>query len=210
MVEGFHDIRFPTNISLGSRGGPERRTQIVSLTSGHERRVAQWAASRRRYNAGYGIRCGADIDAVIAFFEAREGRRYAFRWRDPFDFQSAPTGTGVSMTDQPLGVGDGTTTTFALHKTYASGGISHDRPITLPVAGTVLVAQDGAAVLPPAISIDHGTGLVAFAIPPAQGAVLTAGFAFDVPVRFDTDVLEVSLEPGGGTIPQIPLVEVRS
>jgi len=78
----FHEIRFPDNISRGARGGPERRTQIVELASGDEERNASWANSRRRYDAAYGIRRADDLASVVAFFEARNGRLYGFRWKD--------------------------------------------------------------------------------------------------------------------------------
>ena len=78
----FHEVRFPDNISRGARGGPERRTQIVEMASGDEERNGSWADSRRRYDASYGIRKADDLAAVTAFFEARRGRLYGFRWKD--------------------------------------------------------------------------------------------------------------------------------
>ncbi|MEM9988846.1 MAG: DUF2460 domain-containing protein, partial [Pseudomonadota bacterium] len=92
MLDAFHNIRFPLSVSLGARGGPIRRTEIVTLSSGHEKRIARWAGSRRRFNAGLGIKCPSDAEEVVAFFEAREGQRFSFRWRDPFDHCSAPAG----------------------------------------------------------------------------------------------------------------------
>ncbi len=44
---------------------------------------------------------------------------------------------------------------------------------------------------------------------PAVGAAVTAGFLFDVPVRFDTDYLEIDAEAfEAGAIPKIPIVEI--
>jgi uncharacterized protein (TIGR02217 family) len=204
MADGFHDVSFPAGIALGSRGGPLRRTQVVTLSSGHERRAAQWAQSRRRWNAGYGVKSARDIEAMIAFFEARQGPRFAFRWRDPFDYSSAAAGEVPAATDQVIGTGDGTGTVFALVKRYAQGGPA--RAITKPVPGSIIAAVDG---VPAAATADPLTGLLTFAVPPAAGAQVTAGFLFDVPARFDTDELVVSLEPGGGDVPEIPIVEVR-
>ena len=73
----FDDIRFPVGISRGSSGGPERRTEVVTTASGHEQRNTRWADSRRRYNAGFGVKSLDDIHAVVAFFEERRGRLYA-------------------------------------------------------------------------------------------------------------------------------------
>ena len=205
----FHDIRFPDDISRGARGGPERRTQIVALASGDEERNASWAHSRRRYDAAYGVRKADDLAAVIAFFEARNGRLHGFRWKDWADYKSCLPSGMPAHNDQPLGIGDGVTTVFQLVKSYVSGAQVWTRAITKPVAGTVLIAQNGMP-LASGWSVDTSTGLVTFAAAPAPGDILRAGFEFDVPVRFDTDELPVTLDIERlGSISSIPLVEVR-
>ena len=118
----FHEIRFPTDISRGAQGGPERRTDVVVLGSGHEERNARWADSRRSYNAGYGVKSLDDLYAVIAFFEERRGRLYGFRWRDHADGKSCAPGGTLSPLDQEIGTGDGTQAAFQLVKTY---GVAH-------------------------------------------------------------------------------------
>ncbi|MBY0351800.1 DUF2460 domain-containing protein [Tabrizicola sp.] len=206
----FHEVRFPDNISRGARGGPERRTQIVELASGAEERNASWANSRRRYDVAYGIRRADDLAAVVAFFEARNGRLHGFRFKDWADFKSClPSQTPVS-TDQPIGAGNGSTNTFQLAKRYTSGAQSWTRAITKPVAGTVAIALNGT---PQASgwSVSTTTGLITFTTAPAAGVAITAGFEFDVPVRFDTDVLDVTLDLERlGSITSIPLVEIRT
>ncbi len=205
----FHEVRFPDNISRGARGGPERRTQIVELASGAEERNASWANSRRRYDVVYGIRRADDLAAVVAFFEARNGRLHGFRFKDWADYKSClPSGT-PSPTDQAIGTGDGTTTAFQLVKAYASGSQTWVRTITKPVAGTVTIALNGT---PQASgwSVDTTTGVVTFTTAPAAGVAITAGFQFDVPVRFDTDALDVTLDLERlGSITSIPLLEIR-
>ena len=136
----FHEVRFPDNISRGARGGPERRTQIVELASGDEERNASWANSRRRYDVSYGIRRADDLAAVVAFFEARNGRLYGFRFKDWADHKSCLPSQALSPTDQQIGTGDGVTTSFQLVKRYASGGQFWTRAITKPVAGSVQIA----------------------------------------------------------------------
>jgi uncharacterized protein (TIGR02217 family) len=203
----FHEIRFPTAIALKSTGGPQRRTEIVTLGSGFEERNAVWAGSRRSYNAGYGVKSLNDLHAVIAFFEARRGRLHGFRWKDGADFKSCAPLSAITPLDQALGTGDGRTKSFLLTKTYTSGPASWTRVIAKPVAGTVRVAVAGHET---AVAVDTATGLVTFATPPASGVPITAGFAFDTPVRFDTDVLAINLESFiAGDIPAIPLVEIR-
>ncbi len=205
----FHDIRFPTAIAFHSTGGPERKTEIVALGSGFEERNAVWANSRRRYDAGSGVKTLDDLHALIAFFEARSGRLHGFRFKDPADFKSGAPGAEISPTDQPLGSGDGATKTFQLAKAYISGPSRWTRTIKKPVAGTVRLAVDGVEQTG-GWTVDTATGLVAFAVAPASGAVLTAGFEFDVPVRFDTDSLLVNLAAfTAGEIPSIPIVEIK-
>ena len=205
----FHDVRFPDNISRGARGGPERRTQIVELASGDEERNASWANSRRRFDVAYGIRRADDLAAVVAFFEARNGRLYGFRFKDWADWKSCLPSQTPSATDQVIGTGDGMTTAFQLVKAYASGAQAWTRAIIKPVAGSVRIAIDGSEQAS-GWSVDTATGLVTFNTAPASGVSITAGFEFDVPVRFDTDTLDVTLDLERlGSITSIPLLEIR-
>ena len=211
MVSEFHEIRFPLDVSLGSRGGPRRRTDIVTLASGREQRNARWAHSLRRYDAGLGVRTLDALHAVIAFFEERRGRLYGFRFRDRADWRSGPPSQAPGAADERIGLGDGATATFQLVKTYGTDHAPYVRTIAKPVAGTVRVAVNGVEQPPSTFTCDATTGLVTFLpghVPP-PGAVVTAGYAFDVPVRFDTDDLDIDLSAfAAGAIPQIPLVEI--
>ena len=206
-------MRFPTAISRGARGGPERRTEIVALGSGFEERNTRWAHARRRYNAGYGVRSLDDIHAVVAFFEERRGRLYGFRWRDHADFRSCPPGRSVSDADQELGMGDGATAAFELRKIYGVGPSAYIRPVRKPLSETVVVAVAGVCrTADEHYVLDTATGLVTFfpSSVPAAGEAVTAGFEFDTPVRFDTDFLEIGLVGfGAGEVPDIPIVELR-
>ncbi len=206
----FHEVRFPDNISRGARGGPERRTQIVELASGAEERNASWANSRRRYDVAYGIRRADDLAAVVAFFEARNGRLHGFRFKDWADFKTCLPSQAPGPSDQPIGTGNGSATLFQLVKRYTSGAQSWTRAITKPVAGTVTIALNGTPQ-PSGWSVSTTTGLVTFTTAPAAGVAITAGFEFDVPVRFDTDALDVTLDLERlGSITSIPLLEIRA
>jgi uncharacterized protein (TIGR02217 family) len=210
-MASFHEILFPLDIALKSAGGPERRTEIVAFGSGREQRNARWAHSRRRYDAGYGVKTLTALQQVVAFFEERRGQLYGFRWRDRLDHSSssdAPT-----PLDQMLGAGDGAQAQFQLTKTYGTSFAPYARPIEKPVPGSVRVAVAGVEAAGNTDFIcDTTTGIVTFLpghIPPS-GAAVTAGFLFDVPVRFDTDYLEVDLSAfAAGAIPKIPLVEIK-
>jgi uncharacterized protein (TIGR02217 family) len=208
----FHEVRFPASLSLGALGGPERRTQIVSLASGAEERNTPWLHSRRRYDAGLGLRTLDDIETVIAFFEARQGQLHGFRWKDWADFKTSPASRSLSHLDQVIGVGDGVTVTFQLVKAYRSAANVYTRPIRKIVAGTVLmgVGGDQRPVIGDYV-VDDAQGKVTFAAPPDIGLSVTAGFEFDVPVRFDTDGVRVSVSSfNAGEVPSIPVLEIRT
>lgn len=207
----FHEIRFPASLSFGSVGGPERLTEIVTLANGYEERNSPWADSRRRYDAGLGMRSLADIDALIAFFEARRGQLFGFRWKDWSDYRSSGSAAEPDFEDQVIGIGDGQERVFQMAKTYRSGSESYRREIRKPVLGTVTVGLQGDRQTEGVdFSVDATTGRVTFVAAPAPGATVTAGFEFDVPVRFDTDSIRTSVASfKAGEIPNVPVVEVR-
>jgi uncharacterized protein (TIGR02217 family) len=207
----FHEVRFPASLSFGSVGGPERRTEIVTLVNGFEERNTPWAHSRRRYDAGMGLRSLDDVETLIAFFEARCGQLHGFRWKDWADYRSAPASREVSALDQEIAAGDGLTATFPLIKTYRSGEQTYVRPIAKPVRGSVRIALAGDPLVETVDwTVDETTGLVTFAHPPDLGARITAGFEFDVPVRFDTDRIATSVASfRAGDVPAVPVVELR-
>lgn len=211
-MPAFHEILFPLDVALGSRGGPERRTEIVTTGSGREERNARWAHARRRWNAGYGVKSLDALSAVVAFFEERRGQLYGFRWRDRLDHSSTVTGT-PAPSDQQIGTGNGEQVSFQLVKTYGAEHAPYQRPIVKPVAGSICIAVNGIeAAEGEDFDSDPVTGLIVFRaghVPPAD-AEITAGFLFDVPARFDTDFLEVDLSAfASGEIPSIPIVEIR-
>jgi len=202
----FHEVSLPARLAFGSTGGVERRTEVVTLGSGFERRSTPWAQGRRRYLIGANLRSLDDMAALTAFFEARLGRLYGFRFRDFADFKSCVPGGAVTAADQALGTGDGTTTAFQLGKAYGDWV----RPITKPVAGSVRLAVGGVALDPADFTVEATTGRVTLAVAPGPGATVTAGFVFDTPVRFDADRIEVTLETfGAGRMAAVPLIEIR-
>ncbi len=207
---GYDNVQFPAGIARGASGGPERRTDVVTTASGGEERNSRWANSRRRYNLGFGVKTLADIQTVIAFFEERRGRLHAFRFKDFTDFKSCGPSATPSPTDQVIGTGTGAQADFQLTKTYGLGLRNYPRAISAPVAASVRLAVNGSETS--AFTVNAATGIVTFNAGniPATGATITAGFAFDVPVRFDSDAITVNLAHfEAGEIPDIALVEVR-
>ncbi len=188
-MNGFDEVSLPLPFALGASGGPERRVDIVTLGSGREARNTPWAHGRRRYDVGGAVRTLDELHALIAFFEARRGRLRGFRFRDPFDWKSCAPSAAIAPTDQVIGEGDGAEAAFQLVKAYGD----YARTISKPAAGSVRVACDGVEVAAEDFSVDAATGVVMFDDPPAEGAVIAAGFHFDTPVRFDIDRLDLSL-----------------
>ncbi|HEY8261619.1 MAG TPA: DUF2460 domain-containing protein [Methylosinus sp.] len=211
-MSDFHEALFPLDVSLGGRGGPERRTDIVALGSNREARNARWAHSRRRYEAGYGVKSLAQLAEVIAFFEERRGRLHGFRWRDRADHSSSLVSVAPTPFDQSLGVGDGATGSFQLVKVYGASFAPYTRVIAKPVAASLRVAVGGVEKTRGVdFDLDDATGVVSFAPSsvPAFGAMVSAGFLFDVPARFDTDFLEIDVSSfEAGEIPSIPIIEI--
>ncbi|MEM9221491.1 MAG: DUF2460 domain-containing protein [Pseudomonadota bacterium] len=209
-MDGFHDVRFPLAVAFGSAGGPERRTEIVALGSGREQRNQRWSMSKRRYDAGTGVRDVDDLQTVVDFFEERRGRLYGFRFQDPLDHKSCDPSETPAGSDQLLGVGDGVETDFTLIKTYGEDFAPYQRTISLPEDGSLLVEVAG-LVRTEGADFVFSDGIISFfphAVP-IQGAAVSAGYVFDTPVRFDTDQLSISLTAfDAGDIPSIPMVEI--
>jgi len=205
----FHNARFPLSLAFGASGGPSRRTDIIRLASGAEHRNTPHAHSRRRYNAGAGVKSVDELYDLIEFFEARFGQLHSFRFRDPLDYKSCKPDEDISPTDEIIGTGDGVTENFRLIKTYSDAAGIYKRRITKPVLETVKIALNGTEIPASEFSVDELKGVVIFTAPPPPEASITAGFEFDVPVRFDTEHLDVSLEAfGAGQAINIPLIEV--
>jgi len=192
-VEAFDDVMFPLALGAQAEVAPAFSTTVVTAGGGAERRNADWASARTRYDAGPGVRSEADVGVLLDFFRARMGRARAFRFRDPFDWRA---------TEELLGTGDGANRRFALVRRYGQAA----RRITRPVAGSVAVTVDGVAA---AATVAAGGWAVLGTAPPA-GAEVRASFAFDVPVRFAEDSLTVSRATwGAGEAASVPLIEVR-
>jgi uncharacterized protein (TIGR02217 family) len=204
-VAPFDDVDFPIAIGAEASVVPGFSTNVVTSASGHEWRNANWSQARLRFDAGPGVRGEGVLGELIAFFRARRGPAVAFRFRDPFDHSSNGMSGTPGNGDQPIGEGDGTRTSFELAKHYGPGEV---RRITRPVAGSVRVSIDGIEQIS-GWSLDP-MGVVNFTEPPEAGAIVAAGYLFDVPVRFAEDRIEVNRATFlAGEAPSVPLIEVR-
>ena len=184
MASGFHEVQFPVDISYGASGGPEYSTDIVTVGSGYEQRNINWEQSRGRWNVAQGVKTKSQMDALIAFFRARMGKAYGFRFKDWTDYKSS---------GQLIGTGDGYQDEFQLIKTYSDGIVTMTRAIKKPVLGTAKIYVDG-VLRTGGVSVNITNGIVAFNSPPLFGQAITADFEFDVPARFDSDYMPVTIQ----------------
>lgn len=207
-MQAFDDVPYPLALGRDATVIPEFSTSVAVSVSGFERRNSLWSDARLRFDVGPGVRSESELGDLLAFYRARRGPARGFRLRDPSDCSShGMTGTATA-TDQELGIGDGLRTAFPLMKRYGTGEDAQVRRITRPEAGSVLVSIDGAAQAGN-WSLE-ALGTIQFDDPPPAGAVVRAGFRFDVPVRFAEDQLEISGAAfAAGEAPSVPVVEIR-
>lgn len=207
-MQAFDDVPFPLALGKDASVSPEFSTHVAITASGHERRNSLWSDARLRFDIGPGVRSEAELGTLIAFFRARRGPARGFRLRDPMDHSSnAMTGTPTAA-DQVLGAGNGVTASFPLVKRYGEGAEAQVRRITRPVLESVRVSVDG-AVMATGWTLAAG-GILNFATPPSAGAIVRAGFLFDVPVRFEDDQLHLSGAGfAAGEVPSVPVIEIR-
>lgn len=199
MAIGFHEVRFPEDISFGSTGGPCYSTDITSMKNGTEQRNINFTQPRCKYNVALGVKTEAQMAEVIKFFHARKGRGFGFRYKDWSDYR---------LEHELIAMGDGQKNKFQIIKTYTSGGFSTVRQIKKPVSGTIKVYLD--SVQAEGWVCDYTTGIVTFTTPPESGKGIYCTGEFDVPVRFDTDEMNVGIQAGDYfNWTSIPLVELR-
>lgn len=195
----FDEVRFPETISYGSSGGPQFNTTVLELSSGYEQRNVNWVAARARYNVAHGIRSRADMDTLIAFFRARQGRARGFRFKDWSDY---------TITSQTIGTANGVLQQFQIIKDYTSGSQTYTRTITKPVSGSLAFTVNGGA--PGLNTVNYNTGVITFSSAPPAGDIVVTSCEFDVPVRFDIDRMDVQHDFWETqSWPNIDLVEVR-
>lgn len=221
----FHEVQFPTDISYGSQGGPGYNTNIITLDSGQEQRIARWSDARRQYNVAYGVRSHSQLANLIEFYLARQGAAFGFRYKDFHDCTSSASGVDSSLGGEAttnedqviLRISATTPSTYQLRKAYTSGTTTKYRSITKPVSGTMKVSVDtgGGPVAQTETTdytVNYETGVVTFISGFSPTATVRAGFEFDVPVRFSEssdELLSTSIDSfGEGSGLQILLVEI--
>ena len=201
MSDRFIDVPLPRSLqAYPCRSMPRFSTSIVGVASGAESANSNWAAPLHRFILPDKISDQESLEDFREHWMVMRGPFHTFPFRDPFDFASVrltcpDTVPVITRTDQPLGTGDGVRRTWQLQKQYSRGPASYVRPITLPIVSTVLIGINGlepAAVPGPSggpysVAVDREGGTVTFTPAPNLGLVLTAGFLYEVPVRFAGD-----------------------
>jgi len=207
--------RFPEDISYGSSGGPSYNTDVITVNSGHETRNVNWAQARYAYNVAFGIRTQEYLNGLVEFFHAVRGKAYGFRYKDWSDYTSSNT-ADITDTDQQIGIGSSSdgydgTSNFQVIKNYSAGYLQV-RDITKIVPGTLIVSVANIPqILNTHYTVDNNTGMVSFISGqvPLEDQIIKVGYEFDVPVRFDTDELNINLEMYEHGTTDVPLLELR-
>ena len=215
----YIDTRFPLSLSTGATISHEFQTLITRVDNGFETRNPRWNTSLRSYTLRT-ARSLQDLETMRAFFVVMRGRQRSFRFKDFSEYTSSSWGTSdvtpnaITPLDQNIGTGDGVTAAFQIRKQYTVAGNTINRNITKPISGTVRISVAGSELVagePTDFVVDYTTGIVTLASVPTNGQAVTAGFEFDVPVRFDTDILAAQfVSTFELEVPQIVLREVRS
>jgi uncharacterized protein (TIGR02217 family) len=205
----YESPRFPLIPAPDFGAGPEYSTDVVAARSGFEARNINWDFPRRRFNAALGVKTIQDAETLLHFFHVMQGRGHGFRIKDYTDYKSSGVRATPANTDQIIGTGDGTNRIFQLTKRYVAGANTRTYNIKKPVAGTVIVAVNGIANT--LWTIDTSTGVITFNVgqAPAAAATVTAGYEYDVPARFDTDLLNVQMLFEAAGQMDVPVIEIR-
>jgi len=213
----FYNAVLPGSISQGSEAAPVSVVDIARGPTGYEQRRSRRSRRLRRFNIGKNIRTVNDVYDILSFFEVMNGPEHSFAIQNLIDWKSCKPADTITALDAAIGIGDGSNLAFQLKKQYKvtkvdASVIAIDRTIYLPVSGSVLVAVDG--VLKTEATdyvINYSTGALTFITghAPANLKAVTAGFAFNEKVRFDTNDLGQVMEFFRvGSVPSIPLIEV--
>ncbi|MDR2077628.1 MAG: DUF2460 domain-containing protein [Rickettsiales bacterium] len=196
----FYETRFPEEISIRSKTSIEFDTNIVSCKNGREQRTPN-KQPRMVYDVFIDIRAKKEIDMLIDFFRMVKGRCIGFRYKDWLDF---------SAEKQVIAKADGTAKHFQLIRGYASlsNGKSRLREITKPVEGTVRVFINNGEVN--SFGVNYSKGEIILPSAPEKNSLVKASFEFDVPARFDTDILEISMHNAqSGEVKNLRIVEIN-
>jgi uncharacterized protein (TIGR02217 family) len=206
MGASFHEVQFPPDISLGAVGGPGFKTTITVLSGGAEKRNIDWANAKGAWDVAHGLRTQMQLDALRAFFYARRGRAYGFRFKDSTDFNVPDEGGHNPL----MFTTNGYDRAFQIVKVYSDAAGSYTRNMSKPVAGFVYVYDND---LPPTdyvVDLTPGIITLGSTLGSTTGDAISVACQFDVPARFDIDDMKITLTDIDNLAwGQIPIVEIR-
>lgn len=201
---GFHDVRFPEDVSWGSRGGPQFKTQVFISHHGYEKRNIDWQQPMMAFDVAYGIRTDVQMMKVINFFNARQGRAYGFRYKN----------WGAYKMSGQIAVGDGTNKRLPIHRVYTQGGATFKKRLWKIVKGSVTEVLLGGVSKTEGVdfNIDYNSGEIVFNTAPGNGvSINVTNLEYDEPVRFDVDSVQSVIDAyNNNNLKNLPLVGVRS
>ncbi|MEM8828753.1 MAG: DUF2460 domain-containing protein [Cyanobacteria bacterium P01_G01_bin.19] len=196
-IDFFEQDRLELGYDFGAVGGPSFVTEVIEVANDDEQRNGQKLFPLHRYQLGdrtiaeSEVNKLAEVSYLKNFHAQRRGRKQGFRYKDWNDYQA---------NYQFLGIGNGNITQYQLRKAYIAGGAVTYRPILKPVPGTVFIFENGTAapdVVEDSVNgwhINIENGVLTRAAPLPNGVELTVTFEFDVPVWFETDKIDFSLD----------------
>lgn len=197
---------------MGAIGGPRFSTTVTTLSGGTEQRNINWAKARGEWDVSHGLKTEQQVEELLAFFHARNGKAFGFRFKDWADYR-LPRWIDTPGDLAPIQVTfttDGHTNTFQIVKVYGDTAGFYVRPITKPVVGTVQLLNNGVQTFD--FTVDNTTGIVTL----GGGTAVTTGHQiavvceFDVPCRFDTDDMKLTTTMVDNfSWSTIPVVETR-
>ena len=208
----FHNVVFPERYSQGAVGGPGFRTTIVTTGSGYEQRNSDWQSARNRYDVSHVLTTAELREEFITFFRARKGSAHGFLFKDWMDYFAGMVWNSSTKTldhdaAHNFAVGDGVETVFKIYKVYSSGGAEERRRITRPKSAIKVYVND--VEVTTGFSVNYSTGTITFTSAPALNDDIGWSGEFYVPVRFESDDLNMeATSPNRGDV-SLGLLEIR-
>ncbi|MGV3617905.1 MAG: DUF2460 domain-containing protein [Fimbriimonas sp.] len=187
----IHDVLMPQGLSEGARMVPQTKSVVVTTSSGRDEVIGLWGGIRRKWDVSKLLEDDEAREALLGFWEARDGRVYGFRFRDPFDHLCrsgySPDGSIAHTGIEPLGTGNGAQTRFPVVKTRGDAARAVVRRILRPVGALSKAYVDGVALAAGTYEFDEEAGELVLDVAAASGKVVGWSGVFDTPARFETD-----------------------
>ena len=178
----FLNIRLPDEISYGATGGPEFSTNVTILKNGAEHRNINWESPRYSYSIGYDVLNREKAQQLLAFFNIVHGRAYSFLFKDWLDF---------NCQNQILLQIDNSRCQLVKRYEVGSDQYFYNRKITRP-KNIVIKNIDLKLTEGKDYTVNYTNGIINISGTKFDISKLLVNFEFDLTVRFESDILELS------------------